>query len=118
MAEAKSATVRVAPKPKETVSLDQHEKNMAAIREKQDAKQPELRKMLDPDYASEIETRKPRGQYRVTCAINDRHGGKMVSEEKTGVVTAQNEDQAWKKLCDQMRHWPSPRHCDRKIEKV
>lgn len=100
------------------MSLEQHEKNMVELKKKQDAKQPELRKMLDPEYASEIETRKPRVQYRVSCTLNDRHGGKMVSEEKTGVITAQSPDQAWKKFCDQMRHWPSPSYCNRKIEKV
>ena len=95
-----------------------HKADMKRRAEARAKKQPKLREMLNADAAADEEAVKGKRKYEVSCTINERSGSKMTSGEKTGVVSAQNEDDAWAVFCDQMGTWPSPKWCDRKIVEV
>ena len=108
----------IAPAMNQSANLDAHTLDLQrreAIRQK---KIPELRKCLNPEYAATAEARKGVSEYRVSCVINVMEPNNQHATGKEEVVSAQNEDEAWAKFCDRIKTWPSPKWCERKIEKL
>jgi len=103
---------------KQLEAEERREKKLAEVREKIRKNRPEHMRCLDAQYAAQVEAKKPKYQYEVSCVLADKTSGKRIVTEPKETVSAKNENEAWAIFCDTIKAWPSPNACDRKIRKL
>jgi hypothetical protein len=97
------------------VDWEAHQRDKERRRKEREAKAPLLRRCLDPEYAAQQETLKPKWEWEVSVKymIPDAKG-RLVTKSDTQRIVAQNEADAWATWCDRVQHWPSPHACEKR----
>ena len=98
--------------------IDAHQADLARRAAIRQEKVPELRRCLDPEYASRREAQKGIFDFKVSCIINVVERGNHSPADFTEVISAKDEREAWAKFCDRIQRWPGPKYCERKIERL
>ena len=98
--------------------VDAHQADLIRRAARRQEMMPELRRCLNPEYASRREAQKGVYDFKVSCIINVVERGNHSPADFTEVVSAKDEDEAWAKFCDRIQRWPGPKYCERKIEKL
>lgn len=57
----------------------------------------------------------PKAMFRVSLEAKDDKGEPRTF---TRDVEAISEEEAWAMFCDEVKRWPNPKHCNRKIERL
>lgn len=101
------------------VNLAAYEAEKARRKALRDQRRPELLRCLDPEYAAQVEARKPLYEWQVTCAYTRPNAkGKPESISASHKIIAKNEDNAWAFFCDKIGAWPSRHTCDLRIDQL
>lgn len=116
-----SATVesKAIADPYAPANIAEYEADKTKRKADQDARRPEMRRCLDPEYAARKEARKPLYEWEVECTYSRQDDkGRMVTKSPKEKVIAQNEADAWALFCDKIGDYPSPLDSDRTFKRL